>query len=164
MFETLLIHKRGTNSGKLDFFCSALTRLAILIVATFSDLFDKGIIKTLIEASFTIFHCSMGYWMKSEWHKPCIVKNVYGKEDLRGTGYKDKGECDLSVKKIEDKGDANLRISCKSWDEMIRGFVLEKEDKDGGGAETWTVFDKGIASRGGDNFVLLMYQYQVIIG
>lgn len=81
-----------------------------------------------------------------------------------GKSCEDKRECDLRGKGVEDKGDADLGTCCESRDEMVRGFVFEKEDKDGGGVENSVVFDGGIAGRGGDNSVLLICQYQVILG
>ncbi len=64
MSESLLFHERRTNSGEIDFFYSAFIRLAILVTTTFNDLFDVGIVETLVIASFTILHLSMGYWMQ----------------------------------------------------------------------------------------------------
>ncbi len=54
MSESLSFREGGTNFGEIDFFCSALTHLAILVAATFNDLFDAGIVETLIVAGLTI--------------------------------------------------------------------------------------------------------------
>lgn len=41
MSELLSFREEGTNSGEMDLFCSALTRLAIFVATTFSDLLTK---------------------------------------------------------------------------------------------------------------------------
>ncbi len=64
MSESLSFRKRGTNSGEMSFLYSTLTRLAIFIAATFNDLFDAGVVETLVVADLIILHLSMGYWMQ----------------------------------------------------------------------------------------------------
>lgn len=61
MSELLLFCEEETNSGKIDFFCSAFTCLAIFVTATFNDLFDIGVVETLVIVDFTILHLSMRY-------------------------------------------------------------------------------------------------------
>ncbi len=59
--KSLSFCERRTNSGEIDFFYFAFTHLAILIAITFSDLFDAGIVKTLVVAGLTILYFSMRY-------------------------------------------------------------------------------------------------------
>ncbi len=61
MSESLSFHEKGTNSGEMNFLCSIFTRLAVLVVATFNDLFNVGTIKTLVVADLTILYSSMRY-------------------------------------------------------------------------------------------------------
>ncbi len=61
MSESLSFCERVTNSGEMGFLCSALARLAVLVAATFNDLLDAGVIKTLVVAGLTILYLSMGY-------------------------------------------------------------------------------------------------------
>lgn len=61
IFESLSFHKKETNLGEIDYFYSALIYLAIFIIATFTDLFDIDVIKTLVVLGLTILHLIMGY-------------------------------------------------------------------------------------------------------
>ena len=61
MYELLSFYKERTNFKKLEFFYSAFTCLAIIIIIIFCHYFDIGIVETLVEADFTIFHLSIGY-------------------------------------------------------------------------------------------------------
>ncbi len=61
MSESFSFRGKVTNSGERDFLCSALARLTILVTATFNDLLDAGVVKTLVIAGRTILHLSMGY-------------------------------------------------------------------------------------------------------
>ncbi len=83
---------------------------------------------------------------------------------MHGKDCEDKREYDLRGKEIENKGDANLRMDCESWDKMVWGFVFEKEDKDSEDAEILVVLSRDVTGQGKDNFVALMCQYQVILG
>ncbi len=65
MFESLLFCERETNSREIDFFCSAFICLAVLAATTFNDLFDVGVVKTLVIADLTILYISMRYWMQT---------------------------------------------------------------------------------------------------
>ncbi len=119
IFELLLFRERGTNSGENDFLCSALTYLVVLIATTFNNLFDVGIIETLVIASLTILYLNMGYWMQTSLHKFYIARKVFGKKDLYDEGCEDKKKCDLHSKWVEDKKDADLCIGCETRDEMV---------------------------------------------
>ncbi len=61
MSESLSFREGAMNSGEMDFLCSALARLAVLVAATFNDLLDAGVVKTLVVADLTILYLSMGY-------------------------------------------------------------------------------------------------------
>ena len=61
MSKSLSFCERGTNFGKKDFFCSALTRLAILIIVTFNNFFDVGVVKILVIAGLIILYFSIRY-------------------------------------------------------------------------------------------------------
>ncbi len=61
MSESLSFHERATNSGEMNFLCSALARLAVLVATTFNDLLDVGVVKTLVIVDLTILYLSMGY-------------------------------------------------------------------------------------------------------
>ncbi len=65
IFKLLSFREEETNSGEIDFLCSALARLAILVAATFNNLLDASVIKTLVVAGLTILQLSMGYWMQT---------------------------------------------------------------------------------------------------
>ncbi len=45
----------------MDFFSSTFICLAILIATNFNDLFDTGVIETLVIANFPKLHLSMKY-------------------------------------------------------------------------------------------------------
>lgn len=61
IFELVSFYERRTNFREIDFFCSALTHLAVLVTTTFSNLFDTGVIETLVIAGFIILHLSIEY-------------------------------------------------------------------------------------------------------
>ena len=65
MSESLSFYEEGSNSREIDFFCSAFICLAILIAATFNDLFDIGVIKTLVLVGLIILYLNMEYCMQT---------------------------------------------------------------------------------------------------
>ncbi len=79
---------------------------------------------------------------------------------MRDEGCEDKREYDLYGKEVEDKGDADLCTDRESQDGMVRRFVF----KDGGSIEISVVLSGDVAGRGKDNSVVLICQYQVILG
>lgn len=109
--------------------------MAILVAATFTDLFDADDVETLIVVSFIILYLNIRYLILIQWYKSYTVRYIFGKRDLCNKSCKNKGKCDLRNKGIKDKKDADLRTSCESWNEKDQGFVFKKEDKDSGGIE-----------------------------
>lgn len=65
----------------------------------------------------------------------------------------------MHSKKIKNKEDVDLHTGCKNPNEIVWGFIFEKEDKNGRGAEDLVVFYENIASQSGNNFVVLICQY-----
>ena len=65
IFESLSFCERRINFRKMDFSYSILICLAVLVIVTFNDFFDAGVVETLIIAGLTILHLSMGYCMQT---------------------------------------------------------------------------------------------------
>ena len=63
--KSLSFYEKRTNSEEINFSYSAFTCLIVLVVATFNNLFDAGIVKTLVVVGFTILYLSMRYWIQT---------------------------------------------------------------------------------------------------
>lgn len=83
---------------------------------------------------------------------------------MHGKDFEDKKECDLCNKQVKNKRDYILHdSSCKHYN--VRGlvFVFEKKDLDGKSTEDLGVWVGDGIGQGGNNFILLICQYKIII-